>query len=165
MKKILLIALLALSANVSAQYYGLGYNPSFFGGGYVMDGQYVNHTQFKSMLLQDHEAYNAWNQGTSNLTAGYVLLYPSAAVLGWGIGTNLGNNIVYDYYGSYSGGSSGTVFIIGGAAGLLGAYYLIAKGQTQREEAIYLYNDKRTNTKVGLKPLINNNGGGFAITF
>ena len=163
MKKLILIALLALTANVSAQYYGLGYNPSFFGGGYVMDGQYVNHTQFKSMLLQDQEAYNAWNQGTSNLTTGYILLYPSAAVLGWGIGTNLGNSIVNDYY--YSSGPDGTVYIIGGAVGLIGAYYLIAKGQTQREEAIYLYNNKRTNTKVGLKPLINNNGGGFAITF
>ena len=159
MKKLLLISIMFIGLSTSAQ---IIYQPTFFGGSYLMDGQYVGETQFKSMLLKNPMAYNMWNEGTSNLTTGYIVLYSSSAVLGWGIGTSLGNSIVDDY-GYSSDDSSGTPFIVVGGIGLIGAYYLMTKAQEKRERALFHYNDKKD--AVGLKPIMNNNGGGFVITF
>ena len=91
MKKLILISIMFIGLSTSAQ---IIYQPTFFGGSYLMDGQYVGETQFKSMLLKNPMAYNMWNEGTANLTTGYIVLYSSSAILGWGIGTSLGNSIV-----------------------------------------------------------------------
>ena len=49
MKKLILISIMFIGLSTSAQ---IIYQPTFFGGSYLMDGQYVGETQFKSMLLK-----------------------------------------------------------------------------------------------------------------
>lgn len=157
MKKLLLLALMMVGISASAQ---VVYQPSFFSPGYVVDGQYVGHTQFKAKLLENRASYDLWNKGTSNLTGGYISLYTGSALLGWGIGTNLGESI-NDAYG-VSTGADGTVFIVAGGVGIVGGLLLMKKGQEQREMALFRYN--KGKNKVGWKPISNKRGAGIAIT-
>ena len=71
MKKLLLISIMFIGLNTSAQ---IIYQPTFFGGSYLMDGQYVGETQFKSMLLKNPMAYNMWNEGIINRRKPHHLL-------------------------------------------------------------------------------------------
>ena len=158
MKNLLLLLVFMIGVSGSAQ---VIYTPGFFGDAYIIDGHTVGQTQLKAKLLEDTAAYNMWNQGSSNIAAGYTTLYVGSGLLGWGIGTNLGNSIVNNF-GYSSGRGSGTIFIAAGGAGVIGGILLLTKGQRQREQALFQYN--KGKSKVGWKPLMNQNGGGIAIT-
>ena len=142
-KLLLLLAILTVGiANAQRGYYYYG-------------DAYLSQAVIESQLLDDPAAYNMWEDGKSNINTGQWILYPSSAVLGW----NLGGLIA----GGYEYGVGSPVGLLVGAVGVIGGYSLISKGTKKKQRAVLMHH-KNNKSKIGWKPITNQNGGGIAIT-
>ena len=141
MKK-LLLGLLLVSGLANAQYYYGGYN--------------YNEATIEAELIETPQAYNLFTEGQKDITNGSWILYPSAAVLGWGIGWELGRDPVYVP-------QSGAAYIVGGGLGVILGYTILAKGIKKKKQAIAIHHRKKKGISFNIEALANKRGLGLAI--
>ena len=144
MKK-LLLGLLLISGLANAQYYYGGYHYS--------------EAVIEAELIETPEAYALFHEGNKDITNGSWILYPSAAVLGWGIGTELGGSYATEYYTP----PSSAPYLIGGGLGVILGYTILAKGIQKKKRAIAIHHKKKKAISFNLEPIANKRGLGLAI--
>ena len=143
MKKYLLLALLFAGISASAQ-------RSYYFGDY-----YLSEILIEQELVETPQAFNLFQEGKSDMNAGQWIMYPGAAVLGWGIGWELGRD---PYYVT----ESGVPYIIGGALFTGLGYAIFSKGLKKKKQAIALHHQKK-KMSFNMEALMNKNGIGLAI--
>ena len=158
MKRLLLLALMVVGISASAQdteREQLHFQPNAFGGEYYIGDRLVGQTQFLNALRKDYHSYSLWNQAKSDATTGYIVLYTSSGVFGWGLGWELGAD--------FEGKSSGLPYIVAGGLGLIWGGSLLKRANESKNDALFFYNSGGKQKKIGWKPIANKRGAGIAI--
>jgi len=132
MKKViyLFVVSIALCTSASAQ------SELTYKNGVLQNGTKLNATQVKEVISGNSEALQKYNRGRSLYIAGQVIVYPSAFLLGWNLGTQLVRREV------------NVVFLGVGMAGTVVGLIMALSGERQISTSLQLYNSKANNTSV-----------------